>query len=412
MDGLAGSTGVEPKLPPDLIDRDWYRDANIFALERERIFRRAWHFACTVADVEKPGDYFTLTVAEQPIIVIRGRDGVLRAFLNACTHRGLALTEDCVGARGNCGAVLACMYHGWSFDTVGALTAVPYPEAYGPEFDRGKLGLVPVHCDTFGSLVFVALDPLRPTLKEFLGEAAEWMEPAVANIEPIGRVSWIYEGNWKLWHENFRDNYHPEFVHGMVRYLSHDYADGGSNHGLNPGHSLLRWPVKKPDFERFDRSLKKASGITVNSQKAFASSSTINRYSTPPSPWRNIIGLFPNFDYQQQAHFAASLQICNPLSVDRARIDIVYLAPRDDDEGIRQERLKSAARTTGCWGEVSVDDCEAAERATIGLKSTGTRYSNIGRGTTPGLVGETLDEYSLREYYREYRHYLYEADHE
>ena len=336
----------------------------------------------------------------EPIALYRGGDGRLFALENRCAHRQLPLSLGHVD-----GCRLTCMYHGWCYDTTGRLVGVPHPRAYGETLDRNALGLVPVKCETFGSFVFVALEPLRPTLREFLGEAAQWMEPAVRNLEAIGRASWIYDGNWKLWHENFRDNYHPQFAHGMVRDLTPDYAEDGSNHGLPPGHSLLRWPLKKPQFDRFDKRLKEVSGFDVNSMKALAGV----RGAPPPTPWRHIVALFPNCDYQQPGEFAAGLQVCNPLTVDRTRVDIVYMAPIGEDAESRRARLQTAARTTGCWGEVSVDDCEAAERTTIGIKSRGTRYSNIGRGTAPGLVGDTLDEYSLREYYREYRHYLFDA---
>jgi len=398
-------SALEIRPSPDLIDRNWYRDPQIFELERERIFRHVWHFACTIADVRQPGDYFTVSVADEPVIVIRGKDRNLRAFLNVCSHRGVILTEDCIGSTGNCGAALRCMYHGWTYDTAGRLIGVPYHTAYGEKLDREALGLVSVRCETFGSLVFVAIDPLRPTLREFLGEAAEWMELAMKDIEPIGRVSWTYNGNWKLWHENFRDNYHPQFVHGLVSDLTPDYPEGGSNHGLRPGHSLLRWPIKAPHFDRFDKRLKERSGLEVDSLKAFSAIEAPDEFA----PWYNIVALFPNFDFQQPGRHVHGMQVCNPIAIDQTRVDITFMAPIGDDEAARRYRLRTEALAMGCWGEVSVDDDEAAERGMIGLRSRGTRYSNIGRGTAPGQVGETLDEYSQREFYREYCHYLFEA---
>lgn len=389
----------------DLIDRDWYRDPEIFNLEQERIFRRVWHYACVGADVAHAGDFATLTVAGQPIIVLRGKDGALRAFLNACTHRGTALTEDCIGSKGNCGAALQCMYHAWTFDTTGRLIGVPHPEAYGPDFDREALGLVEICCRTFGSLVFVAIDPLRPTIADYLGDAAEWVEPAVQDVEIIGRASWTYEGNWKLWHENFRDNYHPPFVHRNVRNLDPKYSEDGANYALPPGHSMLRWPVKPRDYERYSKSLAEVAGFPVDALKAL----TALGPRTDSAPWRQIVALFPNMDYQQFGARASGLQVCNPLGVSKTRVDIIYLAPIGEDQKSREYRLRTVAQTTGCWGETSVDDNEAAERTTIGVRSRGTRCSNMGRGTAPGLVGETSDEYSLREFYREYRHYLFEG---
>lgn len=225
-------------LATGVVDREIYTSEKIFALEKDRIFARSWHYACLTRDLKKPGDYFTVSIADQPVLVVRGNDGEIRAFHNACTHRGAVLTgERC----GNQGQVLKCMYHAWSFNLKGDLTGVPYEEGYGPDFDRGAHGLKPVHCDTFHDLVFVALRPAVPSLTDFLGEMTDHLAPYVQGIEPIGRNSWIYEGNWKFWHENFQDDYHAEFTHRSIRDLLAGTTAQGWNWGASPGHSVLQW---------------------------------------------------------------------------------------------------------------------------------------------------------------------------
>ena len=242
------------------IHRACYRREEILEQEKERIFARTWNLACLTSEVPAKGDYFTLEVADHPVLVVRGRDGEIRAFQNACTHRGALVTDN---RRGSCGAVFKCMYHVWSFDLEGKLVGVPYPEAYGEDFDRSQLGLVPVRCETFGDLVFVNLSNDTPSLREYLGDFAPHIEPQITGIEAIGRNSWIYDGNWKLWHENARDNYHPQFTHRWINDTMPKYAERGGNWGFDNGHAVLQWvtPPPYPDPSGYQKSVAELTGV-------------------------------------------------------------------------------------------------------------------------------------------------------
>lgn len=395
---------VRGNLPSGIVDRDVYTDPAVLELEKERIFTRTWHYACTVHDLKKPGDFFTLSIVDQPIIVLRGRDQRIRAFYNVCTHRGAILTgETC----GNYGLALKCMYHAWSFSLSGELTGVPYPEGYGPDFDRSKFGLVPVQCDTFYDLVFVAIDPLIPSLTDYLGEAVDHLAPYVDGIEPIGRNSFIFEGNWKMWHENFRDNYHPEFTHRMIHDMTPHFADRGGNWGLSPGHSKLQWISEEANMERYRSNLQRRSGVS------FEGISTPNW--GPYVEWpEEIFAIFPNFDVQPDytgkgRTKAGYLQTVVPLGVDRSRVDLTVLAPVGEDPHTRQWHLENLADGAGSWGKIACDDTEAAARCQVGMYGRGTRVTMFTRGTAPGRGGpqaQSRDEYSSREFYRVYQQYL------
>ena len=367
------------------VDREVYRSAEVLALERELIFGRTWQYACTVHDVKSAGDFFTVSVADQPVLVVRGGDGVLRAFFNACTHRGAVLTgERC----GNYGRVLKCMYHAWAFSLSGELVGVPYQEGYGPGFDRGEFGLVPVRCESFFDLVFVALDPVVPSLAEYLGEMADHLGPYVQGIEPIGRNSWVYRGNWKLWHENFRDNYHPEFVHRRIHDVTPHYADQGANWGFDNGHAILNWRgAQVPQLENYARSLKRHSGVDIQ-----IPGSTPGRRQVYGSI-NEILTVFPNFDINPGAKDsprgakAGYMQTVTPLGVDRARVDITIYSAVDDDEETRQRNLAMLADSQGSWGKISCDDTEVAERVQVGISGRGTKFNIFTRGTVPDPQG-------------------------
>jgi benzoate/toluate 1,2-dioxygenase alpha subunit len=417
---------LSPELRADpasgVVDREIYTSEEIFRLEQERIFRRSWQFACTTSDLKKPGDFFNVTVAGRLVLVIRGNDGEIRAFHNACTHRGAVLTgERC----GNQGQVLKCMYHAWAFNLKGDLVGVPFEEGYGPGFDRSALGLQPVSCDTFGDLVFVSLRPRVPALLDYLGEMAGHLEPYVQGIEPIGRNSWIYEGNWKFWHENFRDDYHAEFTHRSIHDLLAGTTERGFNWGAAPGHSVLQWAFPPLDPPKYARALQRHSGVDFsggvmpvgwNSMLAGGPPGPPEGFEgEPPEIRQEVLALFPNLDVQPgpkdtpRGMKAGYLETLTPLGVDRTRVDIVVYSDVEDDEATRREQLENLADTQGSWGKLSCDDTETARRCQIGVRGDGGRFNLFTRGVEPGRGGadaDVRDEYSQREFFRVYQEYL------
>jgi benzoate/toluate 1,2-dioxygenase alpha subunit len=392
-----------------VVGRDIYLDPEVLELEKEFIFRKAWHYACTIHDLKKPGDFYTVSVADEPILVVRGADDEIRAFYNACTHRAAVLTgERC----GNYGRVFKCMYHAWAFNLKGDLIAVPYEEDYPKDFKKDDYGLVPVHVDTFEDLVFVAVEPTIPSLEEYLGEMVDHLRPYVQGIEPIGRNSWIYEGNWKLWHENFRDNYHPEFTHRSIHDMTPHYADRGGNWGVSPGHSVLQWVSEQPNMRNYARSLQRHSGVPFEIAEDRAD--RVLREYAGESP-QEVLAVFPNFDIQPGLKFrkrdvkSGYIQTVTPVGVNRAKVEITVYSDVNDDPERRQAALENLADSQGSWGKISCDDTEAAFRCQIGMHGKGTRFNIFTRGEEPGRGGQDASaraEYSQREFYRVYQEYL------
>lgn len=404
---------------PDLdhIDRRVYTSPAIFEAERDRVFGRSWIMVGVLSDFEKTGDYVSTTIGLDPVVVVKDKEGDLNAFYNTCTHRGTAVAGE---PRGNCGTHLQCPYHQWTFDLKGRLAAVPYPAAYGSDFPKDQLGLVPAKVEVCGSLVFAATNPVVPTLRGFLGEAWEWVEHFTAGKEVFGRGAWTYEGNWKLWHENFRDNYHPEFVHGLVHDLEAGFADQGRNVWLEPGHSLMEWPMVPPQFDRYAAGIRKRSGVVVDPTQNEEWQGPRPPEGTPEGdhadegehadlPPMSVSAYFPNLDFQ--AFFTGLVvQRLTPLSPDATRVDITFLAPEGEPEWVRAFRLDHEAGMQGSWGKVSADDTEVCELTQVGLRGRGTQLSNMSRGRAPGRSGETRDEYSMRSFHAEWRKYMYGTD--
>src|SRR5690606_34778108 len=113
-----------------------YDNAEFFALEREQLFLASWQLVCHVSEVAAPGDFATLNLMGERALVVRGDDGVLRAFYNVCRHRAAAVAS---GETGHCPGQLRCPYHGWVYGLDGRLKAVPGQQSF-PELDKSEYG--------------------------------------------------------------------------------------------------------------------------------------------------------------------------------------------------------------------------------------------------------------------------------
>jgi nitrite reductase/ring-hydroxylating ferredoxin subunit len=366
------------------IDRRIYRDPNIYRAELERIFRRSWIFVGLENELKAAGDFLTTTVGEEPVVVTRDGKGQLRAFYNTCTHRASMLICE---THGNCPA-FRCLYHGWTFNLEGRLTGVPYPDAYGEQFRKEDFDIPAVHVDSFAGLVFVALEPLVPRLKDFLGEAMAPLEKYCTGTEVLGRVRWRYMGNWKLWHENFADNYHPEFVHRFVGEGYKGVDVTGANYQLDDGHGLMLFPSQR-QLPRVQAALSEVLGQDID----------FNRnplYALPPFPVdfgdkHAILTVFPTFDLQYfLGRIGTIIQVLHPEGPDST---IVELLARSVD-------------TQTSAGKISGDDTEALWRVQHGAHARAVETSDMSRGQAPGKVGEKRDEYSLRSFYRGWHMYM------
>lgn len=400
---------------PMLVPRKNYTDPSIYDEERVKIFRRTWQLICHASELPEPGSYRTARIAGEPVAVWRGIDGVIRGFHNACTHRGV---EVLLGAKGTCPGSVKCMYHAWAFSDRGDLIGVPFPRAYGAGLDKSEYGLTPVEVAEFAGLVFAAIDPVVENLEDYLGEAARYLQDFMEDTEVIGRARWDYPGNWKLWTDNFRDNYHPQFLHRLI-------ADGrggmqpGKNYELSSGHSMLTFPAYGGfNIEKYAAGLSAELGedVTLTDVGAVGRTHTDQEQEARLAAWERdvrhgntIFAVFPNFDLQYDVGGRdIYIEVATPLGLDSTLVEFILLGRVGESAAERKRRLETSADSQGSWGKITADDVEASVRAQSGLRGTSVETSHMGRGLEPGKVGDKFDEYSLRSFHKLWNSYINE----
>ena len=196
----------------------YYTDPAIFELEKRAIFARQWQYVCRAEDLPKPGSFVRVTVADENVIVVRGRDEQLRAFLNVCRHRGATLCQE---DKGDVGRSIRCPYHSWSYRLDGSLMSTPNWDTMAGAY-KADLGLHPVHLAEFHGLVWLNLAADPPPLEEQIwaqldyrlgGDRDKFLRYDLAGLVVGKRIDYTVKANWKIIQENFQECYHCSTIH-------------------------------------------------------------------------------------------------------------------------------------------------------------------------------------------------------
>ena len=187
----------------------WYHDAKIYETERSNLFFSDWQLFCHEALVEKPGQYVAQTIAGRPVMVLRGKDGKLKAFHNVCRHRASTVLQEGHGTT----QVLRCMYHGWVYDTDGKLAKAP-----GFGGDEASLcdrtSLFPVHVESSNGLVFICMAEKPPVFAKSLGGLPKALEgTGIEKFKFFSMATHPMKCNWKTYIENYMEGYHIPVIH-------------------------------------------------------------------------------------------------------------------------------------------------------------------------------------------------------
>lgn len=203
-------TAIEPIESAYSLPFSAYTDKSVFDAERDRIFSKEWLFACMDMQLSDKGSYFSLQVAGEPVVLLRGEDKQLRAFSNICRHRGTPLLDE---GFGKVERYVRCPYHAWAYSLSGDLKAIPHNKIIAVDLDEHSLHEFQVA--TWNGLVFVNLDSEAPPLSKRLGDIDRYLaifEPETFDHVEQGDTE-FWQSNWKLAIENAIESYHLFQVH-------------------------------------------------------------------------------------------------------------------------------------------------------------------------------------------------------
>ena len=189
------------------LPRGLYVSDDAFAFDTQVMLKSVWLYACTVAHVKNPGDYFVFELADNSIIIVRGRDNEVRAFWNSCRHRGAKI---CLEQRGRAPRLM-CPYHQWTYGLDGQLLAA---RSMAEDFDKADHGLSPVALENVGGLIFICLTDNPPPIDRVKADIVDQIAVyKLENLKVVVQDNYVENANWKLVMENNRECYHCDAGH-------------------------------------------------------------------------------------------------------------------------------------------------------------------------------------------------------
>lgn len=332
-----------------------YYDPAYFELERQAVFLKSWIHVGHVCELPEPGSFVRrdLEFARASLLIVRGRDGQVRAFHNVCPHRGTQLVEEAAGRQ----TKFSCPYHMWTFGTDGALLSAPDFDAF--HLDKEDCALRGIALQECGGMLFVNFDPEAEPLREWLGDYAERLEQMpVARATTFSEYSYEIGANWKLTYDNFQENYHLRFIHPR----SGGAGIGGDNPfgypasvGFSGPHRTQRiWANPAPDLKPFQR------GAAMRGIPPLAEQGLLD---LPHG--RDYLAFFPNLFIIGTPTQPFSHTVY-PISADRSRgVVRVYWVGEDTNASHRFAREYSLAQIR----DIHCEDIAMIERGQSGLSS-------------------------------------------
>jgi phenylpropionate dioxygenase-like ring-hydroxylating dioxygenase large terminal subunit len=404
-DGSTDTRSLAALVQPGRVHRRVYTDPEIFELEMARLFGRSWLYVGHASQVPSPGDFITTELGRQPVILIRHQDGSVRVLLNRCTHRGVKLLAERSGNRPR----LVCLYHGWTYDTDGALARVPIDEGCAPGFRTCDFNLATAaRTGTYRGFVFASLAPEGGGLPTF----DEWIAPMRRNIDdivdraPAGEIAldvgvhrYRFRGNWKMQVENVIDSYHVPFSHAST--VNRKGVQFSRREGDAEGAKVV-------DGQRTAASWKRRRGHDVGHGHGWTSNTELDEGSRSSPAWNEYrqaldaaVGreraeqiltprmhnsmLYPNASFMG---LNMHIRVIRPLAVDLTEVNVypIRLVGAPEAINVRNTRLLNVTHAAASF--VQSDDIEAFARQQAGLASRQGDWVDISRGLDADEPGD------------------------
>lgn len=382
----------------DAVHRDVYADQAIFELERARVFGRAWLYLAHESQCSRPGGYFATTLVDQPVVLVRGADGALRAFFNRCPHKGSRLVENGAGDIRQ----FRCPYHAWSFDLSGKRLSVPIRDGYeGTRLDACDWAshltpLMGLH--VYRGFVFASLDPVQP-FDSYFGGVLHVLDDMV-DRSPVDRLSIVgrpyrirFRSNWKFYIENLQDTVHPHATHESAMEAALATVEAKYRGSKIPFRVMLSANLNQPfafweqleqiaypnghttmggivgvNFDEHPDSLLRDALVAAKGEAETKRILSVGRHNTI---------FYPNLAVQSTHH---QLRVLHPVSAGETILEVHHLRIEGAPEEYYRERTLAYTNTVNApTTPISADDIEMYRRVQAGLQARRPEWLSLHR---------------------------------
>jgi benzoate/toluate 1,2-dioxygenase alpha subunit len=373
-------------------NRESFTNPELFELEMKYIFENNWVYLAHESQITELNDYFTTHIGRQPIFIARNKEGVLNAFINACSHRGAQL---CRYKKGN-KSTYTCPFHGWTFNNSGKLLKVKdvkgagYPEQFNTEgsHDLKKVA----RFESYKGFLFGSLNPDSSSLEDYLGDTKkiidQMVDQAEFGLEVVrGASTYTYDANWKMQMENGADGYHVSSVHwNYVATMGNRKEDGvqavdpngwsksiGGVYGFENGHMLLWTKMLNPEVRPLYSQLDRLNLELGEERTNFIVNETRN------------LALYPNVYLMDQ--FSTQIRVVRPISVDKSEVTIYCMAPKNEPAADRALRIRQYEDFFNVTGMGTPDDLEEFRSCQESYLAKAMPWNDVSRGAEHWVYG-------------------------
>ncbi len=425
---------IHSLIEPDRVHRDVYLSDEIFALEQERLFGRAWVYVAHASQVPRAGDYVTLELAGQPVILVRDADDSLRVFFNRCAHKGSMIATE---RAGNAGRAFRCPYHSWTYRLDGSLLAVPDPRGYeGTQMracEAGR-GLTPLASAQYRGFVFARLAPAGPSFESDCGAMFHAID-ALVDRSPAGEVEVagpplrnVIACNWKVYLENVNDALHANVTHESASLAAERVWSNAPPGSTKPMAIEILMPfgsdndfLAKMGGQVFEHG-HSIFGMNLSIHSAYSSlpdyeAAMEKAYGTERA--RKILSWVPqnSIVYPSVAFKSApqTIRVIRPLAAARTLVEIWAFRPKDAPDAFLERTLLYNRLVFSPMSIVAHDDIHVFETIHRGLRTSGNPWVCLHREQMPDefaapmMMVSGTNEILIRNQFHAWRQYM-EAD--
>lgn len=417
---------------PDQVHRDVYLDQEVFDLEMERLFSRTWIYVGHASQVPHAGDYLSVDIAKQPLVMVRQADGSLRVLMNRCAHKGAKLVS---APSGNTGKFFRCPYHAWTYRTDGKPLAIPLKSGYEAtrlnECPSGQ-GLTAVaNVQTYRGFVFVRLAGEGPNFLDYFGDSLSSIDN-MADRSPEGELEiaggclrYVHNCNWKMFVENLNDTMHPMVAHESSAGTAKKLWEGKPADEPKP-MAIEQFVPFVSDYAFFDgmgvRVFENGHSYTGVNFSIHSSYSSLPEYEQQlVEAWgeakaQSVLGTSRhNTVYYPSLTIKGAIQairVVRPIAPDKTVIESWTFRLKGAPDALLQRTLTYSRLINSPMSVVGHDDLHAYRAIQEGLAANGNDWVSLHRDYRPEETGAKdltvngTSEISMRNQFRAWARYM------